>query len=788
MNPEALWKMNKANILIVEDNNIVMLELRDRLTEMGYVVVDTASSALEAIEKAEFHTPDLTMMDIRLKGEMDGIDAATIIKKALNIPIIYLTAHTDNNTLERAKITEPYGYIIKPFEERELHTTIEMALYKHSMERKLRESEHWLSSTLKSIGDALIATNPDGVIKLINPIAENITGWKYDEAFERDINDVFTIKSGNDHPITDNPVSLSLKNNSIVGASNKILISRNGKEIPIDFSAAPINYNSMSPAGVVLVFRDISERIKSKRIIEKQKIFLRNIIDTDPNYISVKNSNGKFELTNKAIAEALGESTENIQGKYDTDFYNEEEVKYQRKIDQEVINSLQEKFIPEDKLIDSDGKIHLLQTFKRAIDSQEGNEKLVLSVASDITISKQTEKALRESEERIKTLLKAIPDIVIRYQRNGTILDYHIQSQDEIIPNRNIIGENINAILEKGLAEQILLHSVEAVKTNQVQIFEFESTSNNQIYYREARIVNLPAEQPLSSQEESIVILRDITERKTAQTEMVKYLEEIDKSQNRLEQKSDELSQLNKKLSESEKELRELNASKDKFFSIIAHDLRGPFTTLLGFSEYLANEIDDIPEDELKVISENMLKASRATFNLLENLLQWSRVKTGRFSYDPEEIMIGNVIRKMIDLYSANAKNKNITLSINIQENLLVFADMNMVETILRNLISNAIKFTNIGGKISLSTSTEGNFAVISVQDNGIGLNESVKERIFQIDQNLSTRGTQNEEGSGLGLILCKEFVEINKGKIMVESEVGKGSTFIFHLPVKYEN
>ena len=776
--------MAKEKILIVEDNNIVMLELKERLIEMDYNVVDTASSALEAIEKANFHLPNLTLMDIRLKGDMDGIDAAARIKKDLNIPVIYLTAHTDDSTLERAKITEPYGYIIKPFEERELHTTIEMALYKYSMEIKLKESEHWLSSTLKSIGDALIATNPNGIIKLINPVAEKITGWKYEAAFGKSISEVFIVKNSNGHQSEENPVLNSLKNNSIVGGSNKILLSRYAEEIQIDFSSAPINHNSSKPVGAVLVFRDVSEKIKAKKTIEKQRVFLRNIIDTDPNFISVKNSNGRFELTNKAIAEALGVTTELLQGKFDSDYFNEKEVSRQREFDLEVINSLEEKFIPEEELIDSNGKVHLLQTFKRAIDSQEGDEKLVLSVASDITILKQTEKALRESEQRIKTLLKAIPDIVIRYQSNGIILDFHLQKSDSLISS-NLNGKNIYNIFSKEFSNNVRDFSQSAAATNHVQIFEYQFLINSKISHKEIRIVNLPMDLTESSENEFIIIMRDITNRKIAQSEMIKYLKEIDKSHKSLEHKTVELSELNKKLSISELELKELNASKDKFFSIIAHDLRGPFNTLLGFSEYLASEIGKISEDELKLISVNLLKTSKSTYNLLENLLQWSKIKTGRFHFNPENFQVKNIIHKLVDLYSANAANKNITLTSHISDDSTVLADINMVETILRNLISNAIKFTRTGGFINLISSKEDKFIKISVEDNGVGISEFMQEHIFQIDQNISTKGTQNEDGSGLGLILCKEFVEINKGKLTVKSELGKGSTFSFYLPAK---
>ena len=770
-------KISKASILIVEDNNIVMLELKDRLEENGYRVIDSVPSGAEAIKKAESFNPDLIMMDIRLKGDMDGIDTAAMIKKELDIPVIYLTAHTDEDTLQRAKTTEPYGYVIKPFEERELFTTIEMALYKHKMERKLKESRHWLSTALKSIGDALIATDSNGIIKIINHVAENITGWKSEEVGGKDIREVFKIKD------KDNPVLISLRYQSILGASNKILIGKNGEETPIDFSSAPIRDNNGRISGIVLVFRDITEKLEAKELIEKQRIFLRQIIDTDPNIISVKNSEGKFELTNKAAAEALGTSVEDIVGKADSEFFNLEEIELQRKIERTVINSLEEVFIPEDKLIDAEGKVHLLQTFKKAIDSQNGDQKLVLSVASDITHLKEAEAALRESEKRIKTLLKAIPDIVIRYKGNGAILDYHMQKSDSLFPNTNIIGEKIYDILGKNLADKILLFSEEAVRTSKIQVFEQELYNNRELSYKEIRIVNLPVEKQDNSLNEFIIIIRDITERKIAQAEMLKYLNEIKQSKNILEQKTLELSNLNFKLNESEKELKALNASKDKFFSIIAHDLRSPFTALVGLTEYLASDYNNISKNELKDISDNLSKSAKLTFNLLENLLQWAKIRTGRINLNPEHFSLKNVIYQMLDLYKGNASNKNIDIEIEINNDIEVFADLNMVETVIRNLFSNAIKFTYEGGKIIVEVKETGESVEISISDNGVGINKDIINKLFQIDQNISTNGTQNEEGSGVGLILCKEFVEMNQGEIFVESEEGKGSCFSFTLP-----
>ena len=770
--------MKKISIVIVEDNSIVMLELKDRLEEMGYQVVDTSPSGLDALNKIERHRPDLIMMDIRLKGEMDGIDTAARIRKELDIPIIYLTAHTDDDTIQRAKLTEPYGYIIKPFEERELFSVIEMALYKHLMEKKLKESKNWLSATLQSIGDALIATDSKGNVKIFNHVAEDITGWNSRDAYGKNINDIFKIKNN------ENPVLISLNYHSIVGMTNKILIGKKGKETPVDFSSAPIKDENQVVSGIVIVFRDITERNRAKELIERQRLFLRQIIDTDPNYISVKDSQGKFELSNKAAAEALGTSAEEIVGRYDIDFFSNEEIENLRKIDRSVIEKLEEIYIPEDKLIDAKGEVHLLQTFKRAIDSQDGNEKLILSVASDITELKQTEKALRESEERIRTLLKAIPDIVIRYQRNGTILDYHVHDSDLLFPGAEIIGGKIYNVLDKGLAEKILLVSEKAVETSQMQIFEYESTIDNKVNYKEVRIVNLPAEQPETLKDECIIILRDITKRKIAQAEMVKYLSELQQSKNVLEQKNIELSNLNKKLNESEHELKTLNASKDKFFSIIAHDLRSPFTSLLGYSEYLASDYNMMGENELKDISGNLYKSARSTYILLENLLQWARIRTGRIKFRPEAVSLKIIMKQMFDLYKSNTMNKNISLNIEVNTDLNVVADLNMVEAIFRNLISNSIKFTNPGGKINVSAKEKFEFVEISIQDNGVGIKPEVMEKLFQIDQNISTVGTQNEEGSGFGLILCKEFIEMNRGQIFVESKLGEGSVFSFTLPL----
>lgn len=181
--------MNNVNskILIVEDERIVALDISATLKSLGYEIASIAVSGVEAIEVVEKEKPDLILMDIRIKGELDGIQTAELIQANYNIPIIYLTAYADEETLSRAKITEPYGYVIKPYDKKILNSVIEMALYKNRMERKVKDNERWLSKTLQSMGDAMVATDSEGHIKLMNLVAQSKTGWNLEEAVGRNI-------------------------------------------------------------------------------------------------------------------------------------------------------------------------------------------------------------------------------------------------------------------------------------------------------------------------------------------------------------------------------------------------------------------------------------------------------------------------------------------------------------------------------------------------------------------------------------------------------------------------
>ncbi|MEA5564130.1 ATP-binding protein [Anabaena sp. UHCC 0399] len=257
--------METAKILVVEDEVIVARTIASQLTQLGYTVIGTASSGKVAIAKALEAKPELVLMDVILKGEMDGIDTASYIREHLDIPVIFLTAYGDDNTLERAKITQPFGYIIKPFTSKDLRIAIEIGLLKHRLERDIRENHDKLATLLNSISDAVIATDDQGLVTFMNPAAEALTGWQQKDALSTDVSKIFHLVDEVTETKLENPVTKVLREQQVVYLKEfTSLITKDGKRVPIGDSASPIMGLPNQINGVVIVFWDLSERRKTE--------------------------------------------------------------------------------------------------------------------------------------------------------------------------------------------------------------------------------------------------------------------------------------------------------------------------------------------------------------------------------------------------------------------------------------------------------------------------------------------------------------------------------------------
>ncbi len=289
---------------------------RARLMSLGYVADHIASTGEEAVRIAAETMPDLVLMDIMLQGAIDGVTAAEQIRARLDIPVVYLTAYADEPTLQRAKITEPYGYLVKPFKERELHISIDMALYKHQMEQKLKESEKWFATTLRSIGDATIATDKNGLITFMNAVAEGLMGWKLEAVLHKKLTDVFNIVNRDTRQPVENPVTRVLLEGVTMGLANHtILIAKDGTEIPIDDSAAPIKDDRGNIMGVILVFRDITKREQAEETLRDSQAELAAMIANVPMVIALVDPERHVRKTNVSANRFADRSAEEMTGR-----------------------------------------------------------------------------------------------------------------------------------------------------------------------------------------------------------------------------------------------------------------------------------------------------------------------------------------------------------------------------------------------------------------------------------------------------------------------------------------
>jgi two-component system, cell cycle sensor histidine kinase and response regulator CckA len=257
-----------ASILVVEDEAIVARDIQTTLSDLGYEVLDTAGSCEEAIHRASSRCPDLVLMDIRIQGQRDGIETAEMLRRRFRIPVVFLTAYADDTTIERAKKAQPYGYLVKPIKSNELRSVVEVSLYKHEIDTRLRERERWFSTTLRSIGDGVISTDVEGRVTFINTVAETLTGWRTEDAVARPLEEVLRLVQEDTHAEVESPILRALREGTVARTSGRIgLVAKDGAERPIDEIAAPI-IDEGELLGAVMVFRDVSEQRRLQRQVE----------------------------------------------------------------------------------------------------------------------------------------------------------------------------------------------------------------------------------------------------------------------------------------------------------------------------------------------------------------------------------------------------------------------------------------------------------------------------------------------------------------------------------------
>jgi PAS domain S-box-containing protein len=301
-------------VLIVEDERIVALALERALRRMRYSVTGITDSGEEAVRKAAQAHPDLVLMDIRLRGEMDGIEAAAEIQGRFDIPVVYLTAYADESTVQRAKVTAAFGYVLKPFEERELRVAIEMALYKHAAEQRLKERERWLAATLNSIDESVITANERGQVTLMNRAAEALTGWVREDGWGQPLVEVLQIVDESKRAMTAKALRQANRTGHTVVLSDHALVRREGARMPVDCRITPIRDDRGQLTGAVAVLRDLSQRKQVEEALSHTENRYRVLLEASADAILLLGTDGTIVDCNDRMAETVGRSKDEIIG------------------------------------------------------------------------------------------------------------------------------------------------------------------------------------------------------------------------------------------------------------------------------------------------------------------------------------------------------------------------------------------------------------------------------------------------------------------------------------------
>lgn len=401
---------------------------------------------------------------------------------------------------------------------------------------------------------------------------------------------------------------------------------------------------------------------------------------------------------------------------------------------------------------------------KRSSELMDTNRKL----RQEIEIRKNTETRIRETTLFLQTMINTIPVPIFYKDMQGIYLGGNHAFFSFLGRQANeVIGKTVHEVIQdKTFADVVIKMDNRLIQSGTKQVYEAKAKKGT----GEVRDVILHKTAYKNSDGETagiVGIFIDVTENRMMTRELTELKEH-----------------LQEQVSKRTAQLEEANATKDKFFSIIAHDLKSPFNIIHGFLNLIHDEFDEFNSQELKEFISRTLEASTNTFSLLENLLAWSRSQRGTIEHRPVRTNLCEICDEVIHCNAETAKNKNIRIINNISHDHLAFADANMIRTIIRNLITNALKFSYPAGDIKISSKIEGDKVVMCVQDNGIGMSKDYVEKLFVINEKTQRQGTYNEKGTGLGLILCKEFVEKNQGELWVESHENEGSSFYFSLPM----
>ncbi len=531
--------------------------------------------------------------------------------------------------------------------------------------------------------------------------------------------------------------------------------------------AIPWLIAAISTSGLILLLVLYSRLHRKSGISGKKKgpsklenlDLLHTLIDSMPDWIYIKDQKSRFILANKHMASYHGiDDPGEMYGKTDYDYYPPELARAFFEDEQEIMKSEKSLINQEEDLIYPSGEKVILSTTKIPVYDKKGNTVGIVGIGRNITRQKEDQQRLRE----LSMVASGTENVVVIMDHEGNFKwvnkGFETRYGSTVEEFVALKGGNLRKLSSKEEINEILDEILKTGKPFTYTSRSLDADSEDAWYQTNITpIVNDKGE--ISS---IFLIDSDITALKKADLQIKQQKYELESQRD---------------------QLKNLNASKDRLFSIIAHDLKNPFQSIIGFSELLKNDFSSLNTEQVEEYLECIHTSSTTAYELLYNLLEWARSQTRSIKIQARPIGVRELCDDILNLFSGQAKNKEIFLRNKVDKELLVVADPNMLKTILRNLVANALKYTSSGGSIAISGSLNGDMIDINVSDTGIGMKEEKVKTLFSLEKGKSTPGTSGELGTGLGLLVCYEFLQLNKGVFKVNSKLGEGSTFTISLP-----
>ncbi len=626
-----------------------------------------------------------------------------------------------------------------------------------STQKKMAENEEFFHAALGSMPTGICITDTDFNVKLWNEYMEKLTAVSFLTMKGKNI--FTTFPDLEEHGLKDIYEQV-IKTGTPVSIDDFFYYSEQlpRKEYYLNINAHPLFVDEQKIKGVLFVIENVSEKKELKKTLLHNKQLIQNVIDQNPSFIYIHDIQKQQNVfSNSGLTTFLGYTPDELK-----DMGNQvmqllihpedieavfQSINELRKVERnEVVTSRY-------RMKHKNGMWRWFSNSAKVSKRNENDEVTqIIGTIFDITEMQKNEQELKESRNYFQKLFDLSNDAILIHYFDGTVINANNRAV-------KLLKQSITKMTTKKIqdfiqfdTERDFLALFERVKHSLDIQFEVQIIKNG------GEKIEAEFKTSMLDKEKGILqtIIRDVTQQKKAE----------------------------KQLTQSKEKLSELNTTKDKFFSILAHDLKSPFSHIMSLIELLINKIEDYDKPKIERMLNLIHDSSVKTYKLLDNLLTWSRAQSGKLEYEPEKIQLSETVSSTTDFLEPQSNNKKITVVIHIPDDLYVYADRDMLDFIFRNFISNAIKFTRQGGKIEINAQPKAQKIEIIIKDTGVGMDVETLNDLFRIDKTNSKKGTDGEEGTGLGLILCKEFINLHKSTIQVESTQGKGSVFKFSLPV----